>query len=80
MLMRSTTTFFHGTTMVVVGEVYDSEHPLVRRFGAAMFEPAAGVDGPPVVESATAAPGEKRATVARNRKPRAGRVADPDSD
>ena len=57
--------------LVSQGVLLDAEHPLAKRH-AARFEPveqSPGFDAP--VESATSAPGEKRSTVARNRKPAA---------
>ena len=72
MLVRATTTFWHGRDLYEAGSLYDSQHPAVLRFGARMFEPHDTDEAAaPVVESATAAPGEKRATVARGRAKKA---------
>lgn len=79
MLVRATQTFHHARGTVAEGEIFDSAHPVPVKFRT-LFEPmdieeASAVA--PVVESATAAPGEKRSTVARNRAKKA--VA-PDGD
>ena len=72
MLMRATTTFWHGKDLYQTGEIYDAAHPAVVRF-AKMFEPIESDEVAAVapVESATSAPGEKRATVASNRRTKA---------
>lgn len=53
-----------GVTMVRKGQAYDDSHPLVREHPS-LFAPepedVAGREGP-VIERATRAPGEKRAT------------------
>jgi len=70
MLMRAISTFWHGKDLYQAGEIFDAAHPAVVRFSK-MFEPVDSEAVAPVVESATAAPGEKRSTVARNRTKKA---------
>jgi hypothetical protein len=60
--LRALTTFGWGQRMVREGDIVSSDDPVVRK-NAALFEPILA----PVVEQATAAPGERR-TVTRPRK------------
>lgn len=60
--LRATTTFGWGQRLVREGDIVSSDDPVVRKH-AALFEPIVA----PIVEQATAAPGERR-TVTRPKK------------
>lgn len=60
MIVRAKESFrIPGRQFIAEGSLFDSEHPLVQS-RAALFEPVEMGDA--VIESATAAPGEKRST------------------
>lgn len=65
MIVRAKESFrIPGRQFIAEGSLFDSEHPLVQS-RAALFEPVEMGDAvieDSVVESATAAPGEKRST------------------
>ena len=63
---RAKTSFATANGSVHVGQVVEASHPLVALY------PSLFTDGSPVVEQATAAPGEKR----RTRRAPADEVAD----
>lgn len=65
MLVRAKEAFVASTDLqysVVVSprDIYDGTHPIVRAYPTMFVEVRATVD--PIVEQATAAPGEKRST------------------
>lgn len=70
MLLRATTSFFVGNRLVNKGDLVDSSDPVCAG-REAILEPLTATV--PVVEQATAAPGEKRAATKRPaRKPSEG--------
>lgn len=72
MLLRAKTTFIAftpaGQKVVAKGDIFDSSNPIVAK-RADLFTPVEV--SAPVVEEATAAPGEQRATT-RRKKPAEG--------
>lgn len=68
MIVAATQSFVtRGRRHVRVGEMFDADHELVRRLPD-LFEPVEGIAHDPApVETASAAPGERRSATTRRR-------------